>query len=194
MDQRIYHGNLTPGDLARALIGHFNRGNLRAVQIGNNRDTIVQIGTHERSRSGGQTSLAITLRPVADGVAVEVGKQSWLGVAASLGQSAFYAWHRPFSLLDRFDDIAQDIENIQLAEDVWQVIEEAARAIGAGQELSERLRRVACAYCQTANPVGEPACIACGAPLGPNQPRTCLKCGFVLKKGETICPQCAAPV
>lgn len=194
MEQRIYHGNLTPGDLARALVGHFNRGNLRARQLSAFSDTVVQIHTHELSRSGGSTALAVTLRPVADGVAVEVGKQSWLGVAASLGQTAFWAWRNPLSLFDRFDDIAQDIENMQLAEDVWQVIDKAARSIGAGQELSERLRRVECAYCRAANPVGEAVCLACGAPLGPDQPRACLKCGFVLTKGETICPRCAAAV
>ena len=122
-EQRILHGKINPTDLARALIGEFNHGALRAQQIGSGNAIIVQIATHEIAASGGQTGLSVSLRSVADGVAVEVGKQSWLGVAASLGQSAFYALRSPWNLLGRLDDIAQDIENIQLTEDVWRVLE-----------------------------------------------------------------------
>jgi RNA polymerase subunit RPABC4/transcription elongation factor Spt4 len=96
----------------------------------------------------------------------------------------------PWSLLNRLDDIAQDVENLQLSERVWQAIDQAARAIGAGYELSERLSRLTCEYCGTANPVGEAACIACGAPLGKSQPGTCPKCGYVVKPNELKCPNC----
>jgi predicted amidophosphoribosyltransferase len=51
-----------------------------------------------------------------------------------------------------------------------------------------------CEYCLTANPVGEPSCIACGAPLGEAQPRTCLNCGFVVRMNESICPNCKQPI
>jgi hypothetical protein len=90
----------------------------------------------------------------------------------------------------RLDDLAQDVENMQLVERVWRVLEQAARASGASQELSERLKRVVCAYCRTANPVGQGACLACGAPLGDNQPGTCPRCGFVLQAHEASCPNC----
>ena len=69
-------------------------------------------------------------------------------------------------------------------------IEQAARASGASQELSERLKRVMCEYCRTANPVGQGACLACGAPLGESQPTTCPRCGFVVALDETSCPNC----
>ncbi len=193
-EQRILHGEISPTDLARALIGEFNHGALRAQQIGSGNAIIVQIATHEIAASGGRTGLTVSLRSIADGVAVEVGKQSWLGVAASLGQSAFYALRSPWNLLGRLDDIAQDIENIQLTEDVWRVLNDTARSLGAGLELSERLRRMVCEYCLTANSVGESACIACGAPLGLVQPRTCRNCGFVLKRSEAVCPNCARPI
>ena len=122
-----------------------------------------------------------------------VGEQSWLGVAASLGQTAFYTIRNPFNLLGRIDSLAQDVESIQLTDRVWQVIQEYTQAAGATQELSERFRRMTCAYCGVANQVGESRCIACGAPLGKVQPRTCKNCGFILKAGETICPNCKAP-
>jgi len=190
MEPRIFHGNLTPETLAHALTAEFNQGVYRAQQIGHDQQIMVQIATREQARSGGQTAMTVSLQAVVDGVAVSLGKQSWMDVAASLGKTAFWAWRNPWSLIDRLDDLAQDVENLQLSERVWVTIENAARAAGASFELSERLRRLVCSYCNTANPVGEPSCIACGAPLGDAQPRTCLNCGFVTRNDETVCPNC----
>ncbi len=188
--EKIFHGNITPREFARALIAEFNHGNLRAQQLGGGKEIVVQIGTREMRRSGGQTAVTVTLLKVADGVAVDVGKQSWFGVAASLGTTAISALRNPFSLLGRLDDVAQDIESIQINERIWTVVENVAYAAGASFELSERLRRLVCHFCDTANPVGEPSCIACGAPLGSAQPRTCSKCGFVVHNDEKTCPNC----
>jgi RNase P subunit RPR2 len=193
-EPRIYHGDLKPNDIARVLVAKFNRGNLRVQQVGDEEKTVVQIASREMRVSGGQTALTVAINKVEDGVAVQLGSQAWIGVAASLGQTAMAALINPWNLLGRLDDIAQDIENIKLPDDVWQAVEEAAVAAGASLELSERLRRVVCAYCNTPNPVGEAACIACGAPLGDAQPRTCRNCGFVLRSGEGVCPNCGKKV
>jgi hypothetical protein len=194
MEQRIYHGNLTPSDISTSLMAHFNRGNLRAQQLGNTDRLIVQIGTRPGSMAGGDTTVSVVLQKVEDGVAVQLGQQAWLGIAASLGTTALSAIKNPFNLLGRLDDLAQDISNLQINEQVWEAIDEVARAAGASKELSNRLRRAVCPYCRTANPVGEPSCIACGAPLGEVQPRTCPSCGFVIKAAETICPNCKKPL
>lgn len=190
MKTKIYHGEITPLDFARALIGEFNQGNLRAQQIGKNNEIVVQIGTREMRRSGGNTALTVTLKKVEDGVAIQVGEQSWLGIAASLGTTALAALRHPFHLMGRLDDVAQDIESLQIDERVWKVIEQTASIKGASFELSVRLKRMTCTYCKTANPVGEPSCVACGAPLGDSQPDTCRHCGFVVHKEENICPHC----
>ena len=190
MEQRIYHGNLSIQDLGEALLAQFNRGNLRAQQFGDAERLIVQIASRPGSSTGGDTAVSVILQKVEDGVAVRVGQQAWLGIAASLGTTALAALKSPFNILGRLDDLAQDIQNLQIDEQVWQAIDNIARAAGASQELSERLRRTECPYCRTANPVGEPSCIACGAPLGEVQPNTCPSCGFVLKPAETICPNC----
>ncbi len=115
-------------------------------------------------------------------------------MAASLGVSAFTAFRNPFALLSRLDDIAQDIEYFQLSDEVWKVIEDTARTLASTHQLSERLIRIECEYCGTANPVGEAHCIACGAPLGSAQPTTCGKCGYVLAHGEKNCPNCGAVI
>ena len=125
---------------------------------------------------------------------VEIGQQAWLGVAASLGVSALSAIRNPLSLLGRLDDIAQDIENLQLSEKVWTIVAQAVKSLGASTELSDRLKRIVCEYCHAANPVGEASCIACGAPLGMTQPNTCGNCGFVVRKGDKTCPNCKSPL
>jgi RNA polymerase subunit RPABC4/transcription elongation factor Spt4 len=194
MEQRIYHGPLDPFDLAQILVSRFNRGNLRAQQLNSGDQTVVQIATRPGASSGGQTAISVTIKKVEDGVAVQIGKQAWLGVAASLGMTALSALRNPMSLLGRLDDLAQDIESMQLTDQVWESIQEAAQMTGSSLELSERLRRVVCEYCHTANPVGESSCLACGAPLGDAQPVTCRNCGFVIYKAEATCPNCGKAI
>lgn len=190
MEQRVFHGNIIPTDVAQALLAEFNQGNLRAQVLGESGHLSVQIATSQWSRSGGQTALAVNIQKIEDGVTVQIGQQQWMGVAASLGQSAIAALMNPLNLLGRLDDIAQDIQNLQLNEKVWEIIAREVRAKGASHQLSERLSRLTCEYCGAANPVGEPSCVACGAPLGAVQPKTCAKCGYVLTHEEKFCPNC----
>jgi len=190
MDRRIFHGNIKPNDIAHALMAEFNRGNMYAQVLGNKDKMAVQIATRAGAISGGQTALTINIQTVEDGVMVEVGQQAWLGVAASLGHTAISALRNPFSLLGRLDDLAQDIENMQLSDKIWQVIDRTAAALKASHALSEKLTRITCEYCGAANPLGEAGCLACGAPLGNAHPTTCQNCGFAVTVDEAVCPNC----
>ena len=194
MDKRIFYGDITPNDFAESLSAHFHRGNLRTQVVGEPHNLKVQIASTRNAASGGQTAITVHLQTVEDGVMVMVGQQAWLGVAASLGQSAIATLMNPWNLLNRLDDIAQDIESLKLVENVWSTIGKVAKAHGASQQLSARLRRLTCEYCHTANKAGEPSCVACGAPLGKIQPVTCMNCGFVLLAREAQCPQCGKSV
>jgi RNase P subunit RPR2 len=194
MTQRIYHGKFLSSDLSEALVAYFSRGNMRVIQHGSSENMVVQIATAPFATSGGTTALAVHLQNVADGVAVEVGKQAWLGIAASLGVTTVAALSNPWNLLGRLDDIAQDIEYVQLSENVWNVLDTTARSLGTGFDLSERLNRYICDYCTTPNPPGESLCIACGAPLGDIQPRTCRNCGYIVYKNEKNCANCGKPL
>lgn len=173
-------------------MAEFNRGNLHAQVLGTKDRMAVQIATRSGTPSGGQTALTVNLRMVEDGILVELGQQAWLGVAASLGHTAISALRNPFSLLGRLDDLAQDIESMQLSEKTWKVIERTVATLNASYALSERLARLTCEYCGSANPVGEAGCLSCGGPLGDAQPTTCSRCGFVVTLKETICPNCNA--
>jgi DNA-directed RNA polymerase subunit RPC12/RpoP len=190
MEQRFLHGDLEPHELAQSLLAEFNRGNLRAQALQQTDGVAVQIATRPGAPSGGHTALTVTFQKAPDGVMVRLGQQEWFSTAASLGRTTLAALLNPWNLLGRLDDIAQDVENLQLTERVWSEIDRAAHAAGATHELSERLKRVVCAYCGVANPIGEAACIACGAPLGGVQPVTCPNCGFVITIGEARCPNC----
>jgi hypothetical protein len=190
MDRRIFHGNITPNVLAHALIAEFNRGNMNTQVVGDKDRIAVQISTRLGMMSGGHTALTINIQKVEDGIMMELGQQAWLGVAASLGQTALSALRNPLSLLGRLDDIAQDIENMQLSENVWNIIDRTVATFGASHALSDRLTRITCDYCGSANPLGEGNCLACGAPLGEVHPVTCRNCGFAVSASEIICPNC----
>jgi len=192
MTTKIYHGNITAKTLAKAISTRFTDEDLHARYTQSGEQYIVQIASRQDAQSGGKTSIGVVLQQLEDGVAVKIGKQDWLGIAASLGVSALTARRNPFGLIGRLDDIAQDIENLSLDDRLWTLIDEVAATMNSSQQLSERLRRMVCDYCNTANPVGEPRCIACGAPLGDVQPRTCRRCGFVAAPGDTACVNCGA--
>ena len=194
MVQKTYYGDFTPSDFTRSIIAQFHRGNLHVQQIGNGEKVVVQIATNDMSQSGGKTAIGISLQKVEDGVMVQVGKQVWFSIAASLGLSAISLLRNPLNILGRMDDIAQDIENLQLRDEIWDVIENTAKNLGSGFELSERIRRYVCDFCNTPNPIGQPDCIACGAPLGSIQPITCKNCGYVISRGEKYCPNCKKPI
>jgi hypothetical protein len=190
MDRRIFHGNITPSVVAQALTAEFNQGNTQTQVLGEEGNLIVQVASSQFSRSGGKTAVSINLQQIEDGIMVQVGEQQWLGIAASLGQTAISALLNPLNLLGRLEDIAQDVSSLQMNEKIWQVVSSVARTAGASQELTERLSSVTCEYCGSANHVGTSTCVACGAPLGDVQPKTCLKCGFVLTHDQKFCPNC----
>ncbi|MGA2502455.1 MAG: zinc ribbon domain-containing protein [Anaerolineales bacterium] len=190
----MFHGNITPTNVAQALTAEFNQGNTQTQVLGESGNLTVQVASSQFSRSGGKTAVSINLQQIEDGIMVQVGEQQWLGVAASLGQTAFSALLNPLNLLGRLDDIAQDVSSLQLNEKIWQIVSNVAKTAGASQELSERLSSVTCEFCGSANHVGVSTCIACGAPLGTAQPKTCSKCGFVLTHEEKFCPNCGQAV
>ena len=75
MDRRIFHGILSPTDIAQALLAEFNHGNLRAQVLGKSDNLAVQIGTRPGSMSGGQTAITVSIKKVTDGIMVEIGQQ-----------------------------------------------------------------------------------------------------------------------
>src|SRR5712691_1542738 len=148
MTERTYHGDVAPGDLASALIAAFNQGNLRCQQVGQGDKIMVQIATRQNPQSGGQGALSVTIQRNPDGVTVGIGQQEWLGAAASLGQTALFTLMNPWNIVNRLDDIAQDINTLTLEQQVWEAIEKFSQAVKATKALSARLSTLTCPYCE----------------------------------------------
>ena len=190
MTERTYHGELAPADLSAALIATFNQGNLHCQQVGQGDQLMVQIATRDHPQSGGRGALSVSIQRNPDGVTVGIGQQEWLGVAASLGQTALVTLMNPWNIVNRLDDIAQDINTLTLEQQVWDSIEKFAHTARATKTLSARLATLTCPYCETANKVGAPNCENCGAPLGDAQPVACPKCGNVMPPKSKFCANC----
>src|SRR5258707_14411158 len=194
MTERTYHGEITPVDMAGALIAAFNQGNLHCQQVGQRDKLIGETTSREYSSSSGQVALSVTIQRNPDGVTVGIGQQEWLGVAASLGQSALATLMNPWNIINRLDDIAQDINTLTLEQQVWDAIEKFAHTVKATKTLSAALSTLTCPYCETANKVGAANCENCGAPLGGAQPVACPKCGNVMPPKSKFCASCGAAI
>jgi hypothetical protein len=194
MKTKTYHGDLNAEEIAITLANFFNRGGLAAQSSVNDSTAFVSIASRADRGSGGRTSLGVSLKQADDRLEASVGDQSMFGLAGSLGASAFLFWLNPLNLLGRLDDIAADVENLTLEDQVWKLLDRMAANGGASTQLSRRLQRMVCSYCNTANKVGEGRCVACGAPLGDVQPTTCHKCGYVILSDEKWCPNCGTKV
>lgn len=192
MNQRTYHGKITPNDVAAALVAAFNQGNMRCQQLGSGEKVLVQIATRDNAHSGGKAALSVSIQQVPDGVTVGIGQHEWLGVAASLGQTALAALLNPWNIIGRLDDLAQDITSLTLEDRVWQAVERYAVTARATKQISEALQTLNCPYCHTANKVAAASCEGCGAPLGQVQPVACGRCGHVMPAGSKFCANCGS--
>ena len=192
MDERTFRGNITPGDLADALVAQFNRGDYRAQKAGRGAQMVVQIATQRGRRGEPDTAVAVTITPTSDGVKVSMGDPEWLGVAADLVQTGLGALLNPWSLVHKVDDVARNVQDLSLPQQVWGAVDQYARTVGARPKLAPEPVAVTCPFCRTANAIGEARCIACGAPLGDAQPVRCPSCNRLLPAGTTQCPQCGA--
>ena len=194
MEQKIFHGSFLPEELADCLIDHLNFDNLLIQKRINGEAVSIQIKTTNPINSGGNTSLGVIFKSIEGGVLVQLGQQTWAGIAASLGVSALATLMNPLNLLGRLDDIAQDLESLQITTKVWNALEASALSLGGSFEISSHLRRLECPYCGTNNLITEPSCFACGAPLGFKPLKTCFHCGFILTNLSKFCPNCKNPL
>lgn len=100
MDQKTYHGDIVPQELADALVSRFGRGDLMARRTGGPDRVVVQISTRPHFLCDEpHTSLAVTIVRAEDGVTVSVGEQQVLGVAADLVRTGIAAVVNPLLLI-----------------------------------------------------------------------------------------------
>ena len=191
MEQRTFHGNLSPDELANALVAQFNQGDHVAQRFSQGDRVLVQVGMRDE-RNRVENALTVAISETSDGVNVALGEQQWLGTAADLAQAGLGALFNPLSLLRNLDDIARDVSSFSLPQQVWQTVEAYCKSVGAGLGGAPSKMAVGCPYCGVANPAGAPTCSGCGAPLGDVQPIYCPQCGQAAPHGTKFCGRCGA--
>jgi len=191
MEQRTYHGDLNPEDIAKALVAQFNQGSTVAHQFSQGERVVVQIGSRDR-RQGVENALTVSLSKTRDGVNVGVGEQRWLDAATDLAQAGLGALFNPVSLISNLGEIVRDVSSFSLPEQVWKTIESYCDSVGAGLGGSLEQSNITCGYCGVLNEPGAPRCIACGAPMGNLQPIHCHVCGLSAPYNAKTCKRCGA--
>jgi hypothetical protein len=191
MEQRTYHGDLEPDELASLLVAQFNQGDFAAQRYSQGDRTVVQVGTRD-NRGRVENALAVTISKTPDGVNVSVGEQQWLGAAADLAQAGLGALLNPMSLLGKLGEIVSDVSSFALPQQIWQMVDRYSQSVGAGLGGDPARQAVACPYCGVANSPGAPTCTGCGAPLGEAQPVYCPQCGQAAPHGSKFCARCGA--
>ncbi len=189
MEERTYHGDLEPNEIASALMAQFNQGGTVAQRFIQGERVIVQIGSRDRGGRA-ENALTVSLAKTPDGVNVAVGQQRWVDAAADLAQAGLGALFNPLSLLSRLDDIVQDAGSFALPTQVWQAVEDYCKSVGAGLGGSLQQTAITCPYCNVATPAGSSTCPSCGAPLGNMQPIYCHVCGLAAPYNAKTCKRC----
>lgn len=193
VEQRAYHGELPPQDLARALVVRFNEGETAAHWMeGQAGRAVVQIQNRKREYGDPSTAVTIHISPTKTGITVSVSEQKVLGVAADMAKTGVKAWLNPMRLIGELDDIARNVRWLGLRSEVWKAVDEYCRNQGSARGAAGVLSNVICPYCGTPNDIGAQNCKACRAPLAEAQPIVCGRCGFMNAPQAQFCVNCSA--
>jgi ribosomal protein L40E len=192
MQQRVYHGGITPEGLAQALVDEWDQGETIAQAFGEADRMIVQIGQRTGGWFGDEPRQALTLdlTRIADGVEVTMGQQQWYKSGGQIfvgGLVGFFPFFFTFPLGRLFGD---DEIDQHLPGRIWQSVERYAGSPGAATGKTQRLPTVTCPECGVANPVNAERCSACGASLQPSP--VCPRCGHTNPAGASFCNRCGA--
>jgi Double zinc ribbon len=204
MEQRIYHGNISPDALADYLVGMFNQGygGTVAQKVGQGNQVLVQIGLLSHSGRRIRHSIGVSVARTPDGISVATGQANWFD-DPDLGGSLIGAmWWPPLLLFP----LARGINSYALYQDIWQAVDTYCAQAGAMQGGVTTAHAVYCHNCGVVNDEGDQVCRMCGAPLYAPQQRpqpphyqppqaevVCPRCGQTVSAGN-FCNNCAAPL
>lgn len=170
MEQRIYHGNIQPDDLANYLVGMFHQGYRGTVaqKIGQGDHILVQIGLLSHSGRRIRQSIGLSIAKTPDGVSVTSGQANWFD-DPHLGGSLIGAMFWPPLLLFPF---ARGINAYGLYQDIWQAVDTFCAQAGARPGTTTTAHALYCQQCGSANEEGARFCQMCGAPLSTAAPQS----------------------
>jgi len=129
MEQRVYHGNVTPEGLADFLVQRFDpQENLQAQKLGSGDSLVVQIG-HGDVPEEIKHAITVGITRAADseqGIAVTMGQQQWISprmatYAAMIGLVSLII--TPWALFGLLWPVSELIGSRTLPSDVWSAVE-----------------------------------------------------------------------
>lgn len=129
MEQRIYHGNITPEALADYLVQTYNsQEKMRAQRIGQGDNLVVQIGyDHDHKEIRNAITIGIHPAPGSAGdLAVTMGEQQWItpqlaGYAVMMGLVGIMV--TPWALFALIWPVSELFAAHALPGDIWNTIE-----------------------------------------------------------------------
>lgn len=185
-NQRMFHGSILAATLADHLSARFNdRQHRTRVEI-QATTALVQIG----SKHG--TPVTVHIADLDGGVLVTMSRdRDWLDRVADASDIVERASSDPKSLLGLIPDVLGEMKQENMAPQIWDAINDlcALTRSLAGEEHAPRNPKV-CIYCTTANNPQEEHCVACGAALPSDLPRTCPKCRRGHTSDALFCQSC----
>lgn len=192
MEQRVYHGQVTPEGVAQMLLETWDRDQTIAQGFGEAQRVIVQIGQREAGWFSDEPRQALTLdiEAIEGGVQVTMGQQQWYkdegGQIFVGGLIGFLPFFFTFPLGRLFGD--EPSLDQGLVGQIWQSIDRYAGQFSAATGATQRLQTVPCPECGVSNPQNAQRCSACGSTL--TAPETCPRCAHLNPAGARFCNRC----
>jgi len=145
VEQRIYHGNVPPEDLADHLVQQFDpKPDLQAQKLGEGDSLLVQIGRgDEPAKVRHAVTVAITrAADGAPGLALTMGQQQWFtpamaGFTAMMGLISFMV--TPWALFALVWPVSDMIGSATLPGDIWNSIDLYMASRGATRGPDQQL-------------------------------------------------------
>lgn len=193
MEQRVYHGNIRPEELAQVLLDDWDRDDTVAQALEAEDGIIVQIGQRTAGWFSDEPHQALTLsiEQLDDGVQVTMGQQQWYkgggGQIMVGGLIGFFPFFFSFPLGQGQQNADGEIDQ-SLPGQIWQSIERYTNQGGAATGPTRRLSMITCPNCGVSNPAEAQHCSACGTALG--APISCPNCGRSNPAYANFCIHC----
>ena len=164
MKQFLIERSVQPKEFIDRLAFEFDNATFDVLIQQNLKDqNVAKIITDSRTLSESQTSLIVVAELTEKGLLVTVSDQEWGGIAASLGTTVVAAILNPINLVGRIDDLAADVQNLQLGDKVEQFIRNFSdNMVNKSSALAPKS---VCKYCRSRNEDTATHCASCGAPL-----------------------------
>lgn len=145
MEQRIYHGEVSPAELAAFLVQQYDpRHDVQAQILGEGDSLLVQIGRGDQpEKIRHAVTVAVTRAPGGEpGVAVTMGQQQWFsphmaGFAAAMGLVS--ALITPWALFALLWPISDLVGSATLPGDIWNTIDLHMASRGAARGPDQQL-------------------------------------------------------